>query len=64
MRQLGHLSVIILSFTLLSYGLTGAMPALAQETIPPLSVETELSLYSPDSTVVISGFVKTLNENY
>ncbi len=65
MRQLGHLSVIILSFTLLSYGLTGAMPALAQDAaVPPLSVETELSLYSPDSTVVISGFVKTLNENY
>lgn len=32
--------------------------------VPPLTVETELALYSPESTVVISGLVKTLNENY
>ena len=32
--------------------------------VPPLSIETELALYSPGSTVVISGLVKTLNENY
>ena len=63
MRHLGHLSVILLSFTILSYGLMGAVQA-QDSTIPPLSVETELSLYSPDSTVVITGLVKTLNENY
>ena len=56
----------MMSFTILSYGLMGGIEA--QKTpatsIPPLSVETELPLYSPDSTVVISGFVKSLNENY
>lgn len=63
MRHLGHLSLVLLSFTILSYGFIGAVQA--QETsVPPLSVETELALYSPDSTVVISGLVKTLNENY
>ena len=63
MRQLGHLSLIIMSFTLLSSGFMGAIHA--QDTsIPPLSIETELPLYSPGSTVVITGFVKTLNENY
>ena len=31
---------------------------------PPLFVDPELSLYSSGSTVKISGFVKTLNENY
>ena len=66
MRLLGRLSLIMMSFTILSYGLMGGIEA--QKTpatsIPPLSVETELPLYSPDSTVVISGFVKSLNENY
>ena len=65
MRQLGHLSLIIMSFTILSYGFVGVPHVQAQETsIPPLSIETELALYSPGSTVSISGFVKTLNENY
>jgi len=32
--------------------------------VPPLSVETEHASYSPGSTIVISGFIKTLNENY
>lgn len=63
MRQLGNISLIILSFTILSYGFMGTIQA-QSGTVPPLSVETELPLYSPDSTVVISGFVKTLNENY
>ena len=63
MRHFGHISLIIMSITLLSSGLMGAVNA--QETsIPPLSVETELALYSPGSTVEITGFVKTLNENY
>jgi hypothetical protein len=66
MRHLGHLSMIILSFTILSYGFMGTINAQTEppSSVPPLSVETELSLYSPDSTVVISGLVKTLNENY
>ncbi len=65
MRPLGYLSLIIMSFTILSYGLMGATNAQTPESsVPPLSVETELALYSPGSTVVISGLVKTLNENY
>ncbi len=65
MRQFGHLSLILLSFTILSYGFMGTTNAQIPGTsVPPLSVNTELSLYSPDSTVVISGLVKTLNENY
>ncbi len=65
MRPLGYLSLIIMSFTILSYGLMGATNAQTPDSsVPPLSVVTELALYSPDSTVVISGLVKTLNENY
>jgi len=65
MRPLGYLSLIMMTFTILSYGLMGAINAQTPDTsVPPLSVETELALYSPDSTVVISGLVKTLNENY
>ncbi len=65
MRQLGYLSLIMISFTILSYGLMGATNAQTPDSsIPPLSIKTELALYSPGSTVVISGLVKTLNENY
>jgi len=65
MRPLGYLSLIMISFTILSYGLMGAINAQTLDSsVPPLSVETELALYSPESTVVISGLVKTLNENY
>jgi len=55
--------LIMMTFTILSYGFIGFVQA-QESSIPPLSVETELALYSPDSTVVISGLVKTLNENY
>jgi len=65
MRPLGYLSLIMMSFTILSYGLMGATNAQTPDSsVPPLSVKTELALYSPDSTVVISGLVRTLNENY
>ena len=63
MRPLGYLSLIMMTFTILSYGLMGTVQA-QESSVPPLSVETELALYSPDSLVVISGLVKTLNENY
>ena len=65
MRSLVYLSLIIMSFTILSYGLMDTTNAQTGDlSVPPLSVETELALYSPGSTVVISGLVKTLNENY
>ena len=55
----------MMTFTILSYGLMGATNAqIIDSSVPPLSIETELALYSPGSTVVISGLVKTLNENY
>jgi len=65
MRPLVYLSLIMMTFTILSYGLMGATNAqIIDSSVPPLSIETELALYSPGSTVVISGLVKTLNENY
>ena len=65
MRPLVYLSLTMMSFTILSYGLMGATNAqIIDSSVPPLSIETELALYSPGSTVVISGLVKTLNENY
>ena len=65
MRPLVYLSLIMMTFTILSYGLMGATNAqILDSSVPPLSIETELALYSPGSTVVISGLVKTLNENY
>ena len=58
--------MIILSFTILSYGMIGAIYAqeLPGTSVPPLSVSTELPLYSSGSTIVISGLVKSLNENF
>ena len=65
MRPLVYLSLIMMTFTILSYGLMDATNAqIIDSSVPPLSIETELALYSPGSTVVISGLVKTLNENY
>jgi len=49
----------------MSYALTAETYAQIPETsMPPLSVKTELSLYSSGSTVKISGIVKSLNENF
>jgi len=43
----------------------GATNIYAQVTsIPPLSVETDQELYAQGNTVTISGFIKTLNEDY
>ena len=66
MRSTGHLAILILSLTILSYGFSGIVTAqvLPGGTVPPLSVNSELPLYSSGATVVISGLVKTLNENY
>ena len=66
MRSTGHLAILILSFTILSYGFSGVVTAqvLPGGSTLPISVNTELPLYSSGATVVISGVVKTLNENY
>ena len=65
MRPLGCLSLIILSFTILSYGLIGAVNAQTPTTsIPPLSVKTDLPLYADGNTITVTGFIKNLNQDY
>jgi len=66
MSPLGHISLIILSFTILSYGLMGAINAQTPPTtsIPPLSVKTDLPLYADGNTITVSGFIKNLNIDY
>ena len=51
-------AIMILSVTILSYGLSGAV--YAQTSVPPLSVETSLTAYSSGATISVSGHVKTL----
>ena len=66
MSPLGRISLIILSFTILSYGLMGAINAQTPATtsIPPLSVKTDLPLYADGNTITVSGFIKNLNIDY
>jgi hypothetical protein len=65
MSPLGRISLIILSFTILSYGLVGAINAQTPDTsIPPLSVKTDLPLYADGNTITVSGLIKTLNPDY
>ncbi|MEX1151276.1 MAG: CFI-box-CTERM domain-containing protein [Nitrosopumilaceae archaeon] len=66
MSPLGRISLIILSFTILSYGLMGAINAQTPPTtsIPPLSVKTDLPLYADGNTITVSGFIKNLNIDY
>ena len=66
MSPLGRISLIILSFTILSYGLIGAINAQTPPTtsIPPLSVKTDLPLYADGNTITVSGFIKNLNIDY
>jgi hypothetical protein len=54
-----------MSFTILSYGLIGATNAQTPSTsVPPLSVKTDLPLYADGNTVTVTGFIKTLNQDY
>jgi len=66
MSPLGRISLIILSFTILSYGFMGAINAQTPPTtsIPPLSVKTDLPLYADGNTITVSGFIKNLNIDY
>ena len=66
MSPLGRISLIILSFTILSYGLIGAINAQTPPTtsIPPLSVKTDLPLYTVGNTITVSGLIKNLNPDY
>ena len=58
MRAKNVFALVILSATILSYGLSGAV--YAQTNIPPLSVETSLPAYNSGLTVAVSGHVKDL----
>jgi len=60
MRKSGSLGLIILSMTILSYGLVGAVHA--QEVTLPITVNTDFPSYGAGSIVTVSGEIKTLSE--
>ena len=55
MKVSGFLAFAILSISILSFGLTGAVNA---QSILPVSVETDYSSYTTGNSIVISGFIK------
>ena len=59
MKPSGFLAFALLSISILSFGLTGAVNA--QQSLP-ISVNTDSSTYTTGSTIEISGLVKTLAE--
>ncbi|MDC0927933.1 hypothetical protein OAQ30_02805, partial [Nitrosopumilus sp.] len=64
MKVSGFLAFTILSISLLSFGLTGAVNAQSQSVQGglPLSVFTESASYTTGNLIEISGFVKNLSE--
>ena len=60
MKLSGFLAFTLLSISILSFGLTGAVNA--QENLP-LSVNTDASAYTTGNSITVSGNVKTLGEN-
>jgi hypothetical protein len=59
MKVSGFLAFAILSISILSFGLTGAVNA--QSTLP-VSVSTDSYSYTTGNSIVISGFIKNLSE--
>ena len=59
MKASGFLAFAILSISILSFGLTGAVNA---QSVLPVSVETDFSSYTTGNSIVISGFIKNLSE--
>ncbi len=59
MKVSGFLAFAILSISILSFGLTGAVNA---QSVLPVSVETDFSSYTTGNSIVISGFIKNLSE--
>ena len=59
MKVFGFLAFTLLSISILSFGLTGAVNAQSEL---PLSVNTDSSSYTTGSTIEITGLVKTLSE--
>ena len=56
MKGIVKLLTVFLVFSILSFGFTGL--ASGQQAVPPLSLQTELPVYSEGDTVVIFGLVK------
>jgi hypothetical protein len=59
MKLSGFLAFTLLSISILSFGLTGAVNA---QSILPLSVETDSSTYTTGNSIVISGLIQNLAE--
>jgi hypothetical protein len=59
MKLSGFLAFTILSISILSFGLTGAVNA---QSVLPVSVETDSSSYTTGNSIVISGSIKNLSE--
>ena len=59
MKPSGFLSFALLSISILSFGLTGAVNAQSEL---PLSVNTASSSYTTGNTIEISGMIKNLSE--
>jgi len=57
MRLMGLLAFILLSTTILSYGMSGVAFA-DSHNIPPLSVTTDTKIYANGSTVVVTGKIR------
>ena len=63
MKILGFLAFTLLSISILSFGLTGAVNAQSDGLTLPLSVSTESSTYTTGNSIIISGAIKNLAEN-
>ena len=59
MKLSGFLAFTLLSISILSFGLTGAVNA---QSVLPLSVETDSSTYTTGNSIVISGLIQNLAE--
>jgi len=59
MKVSGFLAFALLSISILSFGLTGAVNA---QSVLPLSVETDSSSYTTGNSIAISGSIKTLSQ--
>ena len=59
MKVSGFLAFALLSISIMSFGLTGAVNA---QSVLPVSVATDSSTYTTGNSIVISGSIKNLSE--
>jgi len=57
MKLYGKFFLVVLAFSLLSYGISGA----AYAAVEPISVVTNKEFYGDGGTIIISGFVKNFD---